>query len=106
MSVLSPLDRDLALVYSPLLPVPFREALLSRGTEFVEVPESEFESMGGNVLAVAPRKCVMLAGNPQTRKRMERAGVEVHEFRGDEISGRGSGGPTCLTRPILRDSPS
>jgi len=102
MSVLSPLDRALALVYSPLLPVPFRDALVERGITLVEVPESEFESMGCNVLAVAPRKCVMLAGNPGTRKRLERAGVEVHSFQGEEICRKGSGGPTCLTRPILR----
>jgi arginine deiminase len=59
--------------------------------------------MGGNVLAVAPRKCVMLAGNPQTRSRLEAGGVEVHEFDGQEICAKGAGGPTCLTRPILRE---
>ena len=85
MSILSPIDTDLALVYSPLMPVPFRETLLSRGTQLVEVPDSEFETMGCNVLAVAPRKCVMLTGNPQTRLRLERAGVEVYEFDGQEI---------------------
>lgn len=102
MSILSPIDRDLALVYSPLMPVPFRETLLSRGIALVEVPDSEFETMGCNVLAVAPRKCVMLAGNPRTRARLEEAGAEVFEFRGDEICAKGAGGPTCLTRPILR----
>lgn len=103
MSILSPIDRDLALVYSPLMPVPFREALLSRGIELVEVPESEFETMACNVLTVAPRKCVMLAGNGQTRARLEEVGVEVHEFEGRQISATGAGGPTCLTRPILRE---
>ncbi|MHC4696696.1 MAG: dimethylarginine dimethylaminohydrolase family protein [Planctomycetota bacterium] len=103
MSILSPIDHDLALVYSPLMPVPFREALLSRGMELVEVPESEFETMGCNVLAVAPRKCVMLTGNRQTRTRLEAAGAEVHVFEGREISVNGAGGPTCLTRPILRE---
>jgi N-dimethylarginine dimethylaminohydrolase len=102
MSILSPIDTDLALVYSPLMPVPFRETLLSRGIQLVEVPDSEFETMGCNVLAVAPRKCVMLTGNPQTRLRLERAGVEVHEFKGQEICIKGGGGPTCLTRPIVR----
>jgi N-dimethylarginine dimethylaminohydrolase len=102
MSILSPIDHDLALVYSPLMPVPFREALLSRGIELIEVPEPEFETMGCNVLAVAPRKCIMLAGNPQTRTRLRGAGAEVHEFVGREISVKGGGGPTCLTRPILR----
>ncbi len=103
MSILSPIDRDLALVHSPLMPIPLREALLPRGIELLEVPGSEFETMGCNVLAVAPRKCVMLAGNPQTRTRLENAGVEVHEFDGREICFKGAGGPTCLTRPVLRD---
>jgi N-dimethylarginine dimethylaminohydrolase len=103
MSILSPIDTDLALVYSPLMPVPFRETLLSRGTQLVEVPESEFEAMGCNVLAVAPRKCIMLAGNPQTRSRLERSDVEVYEFQGKEICMKGAGGPTCLTRPIVRN---
>ncbi len=102
MSIVSPIDRDLLLVYSPLMPVPFREALLSRGFELVDVPDDEFESMGCNVLALAPRRCVMLAGNFETRARLERRGVEVHEYDGVEISVKGAGGPTCLTRPIVR----
>jgi N-dimethylarginine dimethylaminohydrolase len=103
MSILSPIDTDLALVYSPLMPVPFRETLLSREIQLIEVPESEFETMGCNVLAVAPRKCIMLTGNLQTQSRLERSGVEVYEFRGKEICMKGGGGPTCLTRPIVRD---
>lgn len=102
MSILSPIDRDLALVYSPLLPVPFRELLLSRGFDLVEVPEEEFESMGCNVLALGPRRCLMLDGNPVTRTRLEKAGAQVAIFSGEEICRKGSGGPTCLTRPILR----
>ena len=102
MSAFSPLADDLALVRSPLLPVPFRELLLSRGTELVEVAEEELDSLGGNVLAVAPRVGVMLQGNPVTRSRLEAAGVRVHVYRGEEISVPGSGGPTCLTRPLLR----
>ena len=105
MSIISPIDHDLALIYSPLMPVPFRETLLSRGVELVEVPDSELDTMGGNVLAVAARKCIMLAGNPQTRARLEQAGAEVHEFEGNEICRKGRGGPTCLTRPILRTVP-
>jgi len=102
MSMVSPLDRDLFLVYPPLLPVPFREALLQRGISLVEVPEAEFGTLGCNVLAVAPRRAVMVEGNPLTRARLERAGVEVHEFSGREICVKGGGGPTCLTRPIAR----
>ncbi len=102
MSIVSPVAADLAVVYSPLLPVPFRERLLDLGYAFVEVPDEEFESMGTNVLAVAPRQCVMVAGNPQTRTRLERAGARIVEYAGREISLKGGGGPTCLTRPILR----
>jgi N-dimethylarginine dimethylaminohydrolase len=102
MSMLSPIDHDLALVYSPLLPVPFRQTLLERGMAFVEVPDEEFASMGCNVLALAPRRAVMLSGNPVTRDRLEAAGVEVHVIEGDEISQKGCGGPTCLTRPMER----
>jgi N-dimethylarginine dimethylaminohydrolase len=102
MSMYSPVDHDLAVVYSPLLPVPFRQLLLKKGYELVEVPEEEFESMGCNVLAVAPRKCVVVEGNPVTRRRLEAAGAEVHEFKGREISMKGGGGPTCLTRPLVR----
>jgi N-dimethylarginine dimethylaminohydrolase len=103
MSILSPIDLDLALVYSPLMPVPFRERLLERGIELVEVPDQEFESMGCNVLAVAPRRCLMLDGNDRTRSRLERAGAEVHVFEGEQISAKGEGGPTCLTRPLSRE---
>jgi N-dimethylarginine dimethylaminohydrolase len=102
MSMLSPLDEDLLLVYSPLLPVPFRELLIDRGYGLVEVPEEEFGSMGCNVLAVSPRCCIAVSGNPETRARMEKAGVEVHVLDGSEICIKGEGGPTCLTRPIER----
>lgn len=105
MSLISPVDRDLAVVYSPLLPVPFRERLLDRGITLVEVADAEFETMGTNVLAIAPRRCVMLAGNPKTRARLERAGAEVIEYEGVEISVKGAGGPTCLTRPLARATP-
>ena len=102
MSLLSPVDHDLAVVYSRLLPVPFREWLLGRGFSLVEVPDEEFDTMGTNVLALSPRRCVMLASSPRTRAALERAGCEVLEYRGDEISVKGAGGPTCLTRPLAR----
>lgn len=102
MSLISPVDRDLAVVYSRLLPVPFRQLLLDRGYRLIEVPDEEFESMGCNVLALSPGRCVMVAGNPKTRAALERAGVDVTEYVGREISAKGAGGPTCLTRPIVR----
>ena len=102
MSLISPVDRDLALVYSPLLPVPFREWLIDRGIRLVEVPDEEFDTMGTNVLALAPKRCLMLTGNRRTRAALERAGAEVVEYEGTEISVKGAGGPTCLTRPLER----
>ena len=102
MSVLSPIDKDLAVVYSPMMPINFRNALLEHGFDFVEVPEVEFETMGCNVLAIGPRKCVMVNGNPKTEALLLERGCEVLLYEGKEISLKGGGGPTCLTRPILR----
>jgi dimethylargininase len=102
MSLISPLADDLALVYPRLAPVRLLELLGERGIETVEVPDEEFETMGPNVLALGPRRALALEGNDETRRRLETAGVEVLTYRGDEISRKGDGGPTCLTRPILR----
>ena len=103
MSLISPLDDDLALVYPRLAPVRLLELLAERGIVAVEVPDEEFESMGTNVLALGPRRALALEGNDETRRRLERAGVDVVVYRGDEISRKGDGGPTCLTRPLLRE---
>ncbi len=102
MSLISPIDYDLAVVYSPLLPVFFRDWLIRRSVKLIEVPDSEFDSMGCNVLALAPRRCIMIEGNPQTRQKLLDEGVDVLEYRGKEISAKGAGGPTCLTRPLSR----
>jgi N-dimethylarginine dimethylaminohydrolase len=102
MSFISPLDGDLALVYRRIAPVRLLELLAERGIEVVEVPDDEFETQGSNVLALGPRQALALDGSPETRRRMERAGVDVVVYRGEEISLKGDGGPTCLTRPLLR----
>jgi len=102
MSIVSPIDHDLYLVYSRLLPVSFRQYLLDRQIKLVEVPDEEYESMGCNVLAVAPRKVIMVQGNPVTQKRLMAEGVEIKTYDGTEISLKGAGGPTCLTRPFYR----
>jgi len=102
MSFISPLDGDLALVYPRIAPVRLLELLAERGIEVVEVPDDEFETQGSNVLALGPRQALALDGSPETRRRMERAGVDVVVYRGEEISLKGDGGPTCLTRPLLR----
>lgn len=102
MSFLSPVDRDLAVTYPRLMPESLRRALADRGMRFVDVPDDEYETMGSNVLAIAPRRCVMLDGNPRTRAALERAGASVAVYDGAEISLKGGGGPTCLTRPLAR----
>ena len=102
LSFISPLDRDLAVVYPRLAPVRLLRLLADRGIGVIEVPDEEFESQGPNVLALGPRRALALEGNPETRRRMERAGVDVLVYRGEEISRKGDGGPTCLTRPLLR----
>jgi dimethylargininase len=102
LSLISLVDHDLAVVYPPLLAVPFWRELERRGMRLVPVPDEEFATMGTNVLALAPGCCLMLEGNPVTRRRLEQAGCEVLTYRGDEISHKAEGGPTCLTRPILR----
>jgi len=102
MSNVSPIDHNLYLVYSRLLPVFFRQYLIDSEIELLEVPDDEYNSMGCNVLAIAPRKCIMIAGNPKIQQQLEAKGVEVHIYDGSEISLKGTGGPTCLTRPFLR----
>ena len=102
MSFISLLDHDLAVVYRRILPVPLFELLSARGIQLVDVPEQEYDTLGCNVLAVSPRNVVMVSGNPITRSRLEAAGCRVSEFDGSEICLPGAGGPTCLTRPLLR----
>jgi N-dimethylarginine dimethylaminohydrolase len=104
MSLISMLDHDLAVVHLPLLPVPFVELLSDRGIEMVEVPNEEYPTMGPNVLALAPRRCLMIEDNPVTKERLEAAGCEVLTYRGEELSFKAEGGATCLTRPILRQA--
>ena len=102
MSVISLLDTDLAVVYERLLPIPFREMLTALGIGLVAVPDEEYDSLGCNVLAAGPRHVIVRSGNPVTVDRMRKAGCRVETFDGDHICYAGSGGPTCLTRPVLR----
>jgi N-dimethylarginine dimethylaminohydrolase len=103
LSLISIVDHKLAVIYPLLLSVSFWQVLQERGFRFVEVPQEEFETMGTNVLALAPGHCLMLEGNPRTQERLEAAGCQVWTYRGDEISLKAEGGPTCLTRPIWRE---
>lgn len=103
MSMISPIDKDLAVVYSRLMAVSFRQKLLDLGFTLIEVPEEEYATMACNVLALEPGVCLMLEGNPKTKSKIEEHGCKVITYKGDEISRKGAGGPTCLTRPIHRD---
>jgi N-dimethylarginine dimethylaminohydrolase len=100
-SLLSPISARLVVAYLPLMPMPLVELLEQRQIEVVEVPDEEFETMGPNVLGLAGgRQALALAGNDETRRRLEAAGVEVLTYGGDELSRKGDGGPTCLTLPV------
>ena len=102
MSNLSPLDHNLFLIYPRLLPVSFIQFLIDKKIELIEVPDSEYNSMGCNVLAVGHRRVIMVDGNPITKTILEKKDLKVFTYRGSEISLKGAGGPTCLTRPFLR----
>ncbi|CUS04542.2 Amidinotransferase [Candidatus Promineifilum breve] len=104
MSLISMVDDDLAVVYRPLLPVPFYQLLEARGVELIDVSDEEFATMGTNVLALGPRDCLMLDHNHETRAALEAAGCRVTVYRGDELSLKAEGGATCLTRAILRET--
>lgn len=102
MSVISPVSDDLAVIFLPLLPAGLHEWLVDLGIRIVEVPEEEYPTLGCNVLALRPGVVVVADGNPVTRRGLEVAGVEVHAIPLREVGENGSGGVTCLTRPILR----
>ena len=102
MSVLSPIDKDLAVVYEPLAPVRLLQFLQERGVNWFTVSEKEMLTQGSNVLAVAPRKIILAAGNPEIEKKLRDNGIEVHLFDGQNVAVKGDGGPTCLTAPLLR----
>ena len=104
LSVISPVADDLAVVYLPLLPAGLWELLGDLGIRLINVPDDEFPTLGCNVLAVRPGVCVVADGNSVTRRALEAAGCEVHGYPAQEIGINGSGGPTCLTRPILRQA--
>jgi N-dimethylarginine dimethylaminohydrolase len=102
MSIISPLDKNLALIYRAFMPHRFIQWLEQLGLAFVEVPEEEYLPMGCNVLAVGPRQVVMLENLPGVKSGLEAAGCSVTTYKGLEISRKGEGGPTCLTRPLVR----
>ena len=105
MSVISPLADDLALVYAPLLPAPFYQMLKAHGVRLVEGDAEEFRLSNGlslNVLPTDQREVIAIAGYPKTKAAMEAAGCTVSTFAADALCVACEGGPTCLTRPVLR----
>jgi len=102
MSNVSPIDDNLFLIYPKLLPVKFIKFLKSLNIKLIRVPDKEYQSMACNVLSLAPKKCIMMSGNPITKALLESNNVEVFTYDGSEVSLKGAGGPTCLTRPIYR----
>jgi N-dimethylarginine dimethylaminohydrolase len=102
LSLFSPLDDDLVIGYLPLLPVRLVEVMHERGITILSAPEDEFHTLGTNVLCLAPRLALGLGGNDESAQLMRSAGVHLIEYPGEEVSLKGSGGPTCLTLPLLR----
>lgn len=102
MSLISPVAPRCAVVYSRLLPVPFRQKLVADGFSLIEVPDPEFDTLGCNVLSLSPALCLMADGNPETRRHLEEKSIQVLTYPAAEISMKGQGGPTCLTRPLVR----
>jgi N-dimethylarginine dimethylaminohydrolase len=102
LSLISLVDQRMAVVHPPLMPVALWQELERRDYTLIVIPEAEFSSQATNVLALAPGQCLMLEGNPATKRLLEEAGCEVQTYRGEELSLKAEGGPTCLTRPILR----
>ena len=106
MSLISLVDDKKALTYKTLLPIGLVQLLEKKGYDLIEAPEDEFISSEGlniNVLAIKPGECVMISGFPKTKKTLENNGVNVHTFEGNSLCIGCEGGPTCLTRPILRE---
>lgn len=101
MSVISPVRDNLVVLYEKLAPTRLVQALEARGIDWVCVPDDEYLTLGCNVLAVAPGVAVLPAGNVVTAALLEERGVSTHFYDASETN-KGEGGPTCLTRPILR----
>lgn len=102
MSVISPIDKDLAVVYSRYMPVFFRQMLIAKGIKLIEVIDEEYMPLGTNILTVEPRKVVILKGNPDIKEKLLKESVEIYEYEGQYISLPGNGGATCMTAPLLR----
>jgi N-dimethylarginine dimethylaminohydrolase len=102
MSLISLLDERTALVDLPWLAVETVELLRHRGFQFIEIEDSERDSLACNVLALGNRRLLAIEENRKTNDRLRATGFDVRTFPGSELCVNGGGGPTCLTRPLLR----
>ena len=102
MSLISLLDEQTALVDLPWLAVETVELLKDRGYKFIEIDYAERDTLACNVLSLGRKRLLALEENRKTNERMRQAGFDVHTFPGSELCINGGGGPTCLTRPLLR----
>ena len=102
MSLISPLNENLFLIYKKLLPISLLKLLKKLDIKTISIADEDYDSLGCNVLPLSTTKCLITSGNDKTFKIIEDNGIEVIEFQASEICYKGSGGPTCLTRPIYR----
>ncbi len=102
MSLISFVDTDKAVVYSKYMPVFFREYLIDKGFQLIECSDKEYDYLGSNLLALEPGKCILIKGCEEIKKKLEQVGVTIYTYEGAELSYRGTGGPTCLTCPLVR----
>jgi N-dimethylarginine dimethylaminohydrolase len=102
MSLISLLDEHTALVDLPWLAVKTVELLKSRGFTLIEIAYEERDMLACNVLALGAKRLLAIEENHKTNDRLRKTGYDVRTFPGAELCINGSGGPTCLTRPLLR----
>ena len=102
MSIISPIDNDLSLIYRPFMPISFIKWLENLNIKFIDISDTEYYEMGCNVLAYAPRSVIMLDDISSVKMKLENEGCTVKTYKGNEISRKGEGGPTCLIRPLMR----
>ncbi len=103
LSLISFVASEVALVFEPLMPVALWSELRERGVRTIPAAPEEFETLATNVLCLRPGRCLMVEGNPRTRRTLQAEGIEVLTYPGEEISLKAEGGPTCLTLPLLRE---
>jgi N-dimethylarginine dimethylaminohydrolase len=101
-SIISFVDDGVAVVYMPLAPVRLLQALQERSVRILPLPLEDFDSLGCNILCVAPGKVIMASGNASTASMLEAAGIEVTTLKADDLMWAGNGGPTCLTLALER----